>query len=118
MNAKQKPPAPSKPLEDSAEYRDLLLPAALDYLDLGYRPIPLVPGTKRAAIQWKAYQEEAPTPWEVERWFWSGDTGVALVTGNGVVVVDVDDPALVHEVIAHCGNTPMRTRTPRGGFHL
>ena len=43
---------------------------------------------------------------------------LVLVTGNGLVVVDVDDPALLGDVIAHCGDTPQKSRTPSGGFHL
>jgi hypothetical protein len=42
------------------------------------------------------------------------------MTGGGVVVLDIDtsDPALVAWAIDHCGDTPMKCRTPRGGLHL
>ena len=39
------------------------------------------------------------------------------MTGNGIVVVDIDDPDLLETVIEHCGDTPMRCRTPNG-MHL
>ena len=42
---------------------------------------------------------------------------IALLTGNGVVVIDVDDPAMVNTVLKRCGETPMRCRTPNG-MHL
>src|SRR5688500_1104918 len=92
--------------------------AAKEYLRLGYRPIPLVAGTKRAGLKWKRFQEESPTEKDLEGWFGQGAPNVALVTGQGVVVVDVDDSALTEAVIAQCGETPMRCRTPSGGVHL
>ncbi len=91
---------------------------ALEYLKLGYRPIPLNAGTKQAAVKWKAYQARPPTEEDIRSWFSSGERNIALLTGNGVVVVDVDDPALAHELVEHCGATPMRCKTPSGGLHL
>lgn len=91
---------------------------ALHYLTLGFRPIPIVPGTKRAAIKWKKFQSVTPTKQEVRQWFSSGAQNIALMTGNGVVVVDVDDAGQVNEVLRRCGDTPMRCRTPSGGMHL
>src|SRR5207249_10822728 len=64
------------------------------------------------------YQARAPTEQEVRSWFADDEQNIALLTGNGVVVVDVDDPALVEVVIEHCGATPMRCQTPGGGLHL
>ena len=95
----------------------MMLDVALGYLKLGYRPIPVIPGTKRSCIKWSVYRARPPTEQEVRSWFGFGPRNIALVTGNGVVVVDVDDPAMVSTVLKHCGDTPMRCRTPNG-MHL
>jgi hypothetical protein len=95
-----------------------MIKTALRYLKLGYRPIPIFAGTKRAAIPWKAWQIESPTEEDIGEWFSIGEKNIALVTGKGVVVVDVDDPDLLDIVFARCGDTPMRCRTPSGGMHL
>ena len=94
--------------------------AALRYLKLGYRPIPVHPGQKSAAVKWKRFQTEVPSEEEIWHWFHEGDCNIALVTGNGLVVVDVDaaDQGLLEEIVEHVGDTPMRTRTPSGGTHL
>src|SRR5207247_1279733 len=55
---------------------------------------------------------------KVRSWFSTGEPNIALLTGNGVVVVDVDDPTLTDAVIEHCGPTPMKCQTPGGGLHL
>jgi hypothetical protein len=95
-----------------------MIDAALEYWRLGYSPIPLRPGSKIAAVKWKPYQLRPPTEDEVVGFFAAGEPNIALVTGNGTVVVDVDDPAFLDQVIEHCGDTPQRTLTPRGGLHL
>lgn len=46
-------------------------------------------------------------------WAW------ALLPGQaGLVVVDVDDPELLPEIITLYGDTPVKVHTPRGGMHL
>jgi len=105
-------------MEHEPTLNESMIEAVLSYLALGYRPIPLVRGTKAAAVKWKPYQARPPTEDELLGWFGNGQPNVALVTGSGVVVVDVDDPALLDAVIEHCGDTPMQTITPRGGRHL
>ena len=91
---------------------------ALRYLELGYSPIPIVAGQKRAAIKWKQWQDIRPGRREIDEWFSVADANMALVTGNGVVVVDIDDPGLLEIVIERCGDTSMRCQTPSGGMHL
>ncbi len=95
-----------------------MIETARRYLALGYRPIPIVAGQKRAVIKWKAWQRKSPTERDITKWFSAGERDIALVTGNGLVVVDVDDPDLLDVVIARCGDTPMRCQTPSGGLHL
>ena len=96
----------------------MLTDAALNYLKMGFRPIRLREGSKAAEIFWKEYQSRPPGEEEVRRMFASGSPNIGLVTGNGLVVVDVDDPALLEAVIEHVGSTPMMCRTPSGGTHL
>jgi len=106
-------------MEQEPSLNESMIEAALAYLRLGYRPIPLVRGTKRPSIKtWTPYRARPPTEIELFGWFGHGQPNIALVTGIGVVVVDVDDPDLVDAVIEHCGPTPMQTITPRGGRHL
>lgn len=59
----------------------------------------------------------------VRHWQWSSGAkappAYAILPGSsGLVVVDVDDPALVPDMLALYGDTPIRTRTPSGGMHL
>ncbi len=95
-----------------------MITAAREYLKFGFWAIPLVSRSKKAAIKWKPYQARPPTEEELVGWFSGGEPNVALVTGNGVVVVDVDDPSLLDQVLDRCGETPMRSQTPSHGLHL
>src|SRR4051795_10480685 len=46
-------------------------------------------------------------------------TNVGIIAGlSGITVVDCDDPAAVAVMIARCGDTPLKVRTPSGGVHL
>src|ERR1051325_3099804 len=91
--------------------------AALEYRKFGLRVLPLRFGTKEAAVRWKRYQTEDPTEREIVQWF-SETANIAILTGRGLVVVDVDDPAILEAVLEQCGGpTPMTCKTPRGGFH-
>jgi hypothetical protein len=96
---------------------DMMIDVAMGYLNMGYRPIPLLTASKRSRVKWAVYRARPPTEKEIRSWFGSGPRNIALVTGNGIVVVDVDDRALASLVIERCGYTPMRCRTP-GGIHL
>jgi hypothetical protein len=84
---------------------------------LGYRLVPCAPGTKVPLVKWKRFQEERPTPDLYERWFRGTRNNIALLTA-GMVLFDCDDPALAGRVVAECGDTPHKIRTPRGGIHL
>ena len=64
---------------------EAMIHTALEYLKFGYRPIPLVTGTKRAEIKWKEYQGRPPDEEKVRSWFSSSKPNIALLTGNGVV---------------------------------
>src|SRR4051794_20051037 len=100
-------------MEKPPDITEHMQTAALEYLKMGYKPIPLHPGTKAAAVKWKRLQQETPTPEDIWHWFNEGVPNIALVTGNGLVVVDVDaaDEAFLGEIVEHVGETPMRSRT-------
>ncbi|HYH66193.1 MAG TPA: bifunctional DNA primase/polymerase [Urbifossiella sp.] len=84
---------------------------------LGYRFVPCAEGTKVPLVKWKRYQRERPTPDLYERWFRGTRNNIALLT-TGLVLFDCDDPAKADLVLAECGDTPHKVRTPRGGVHL
>ena len=83
----------------------------------GHRFIPCRPGTKIPLVKWKGYQSETPTETDYREWFSDTRTNIALIT-NGMVVFDCDEPEKAQLVIEHCGDTPHKVRTPRGGIHL
>lgn len=89
---------------------------ALDALGMGYVPIPVVEGTKVPAVKWKEWQTTLPPEELVREWF-AVRRNIALVT-TGMVVFDCDDPAKAELVLAECGDTPDKVKTPRGGLHL
>jgi len=84
---------------------------------LGYRFVPCAEGTKVPLVKWTRFRHERPTPALYERWFRGTRHNIALLT-DPIVVFDCDDPALADRVLAECGETPHRVRTPRGGIHL
>ncbi len=90
---------------------------ARHYRDRGYRSIPILPGTKAAAVKWKRFQTEAPTDDDYRRWFAGTRNNIAILCGE-LVVVDVDSPNLLECVMQQCGKTPSLSRTPRGNYHL
>jgi hypothetical protein len=68
------------------------LDAALSYADQARSIIPVEPGGKLPAIEWKRYQAERATPSRIEHWWQRADWNVGVVTGqiSNLVVVDVD----------------------------
>jgi hypothetical protein len=47
------------------------------------------------------------------------DANVGILCGlSNVTIVDIDDPKLTKMMIKRCGDTPLKTATPRGGIHL
>lgn len=71
-----------------------VLEEALKYLRLGYTPIPIQPRDKRPLVNWREYQDNRPDEEMVRAWFgllWP-QANVALVTGQGYFVIDLDKP--------------------------
>jgi hypothetical protein len=90
---------------------------ALDALAKGIVCIPVRPDTKVPAVAWKPWQTELPQSSLVERWFADSRVNIAAIC-TGRVIFDCDDPAEAELVLAECGDTPHKLRTPRGGIHL
>jgi hypothetical protein len=81
--------------------------ACADYRALGIRTIP-VGDDKKPLVKWKnvtldsRFEEHFP------------NAGLAIVTGDVVTVVDVDDRALLPLALERFGETPVQVATPRG----
>lgn len=96
---------------------DTILAMAIEALRRGYAPVPVVPLGKVPAVPWKRWQKNLPEEGLVRRWF-AGTSGNLAIITSGLVVFDCDGPEGEPLVVANCGPTPHRVRTPRGGVHL
>src|SRR3990167_9465529 len=66
---------------------------ALRYFEMGYRVIPLKPRQKVPAItSWREYQVNMPALTDIQGWFKHPLSNLGIVTGDGVLVVDLDGP--------------------------
>jgi hypothetical protein len=90
---------------------------ALAHAEKGIVSIPCHPGTKIPCVKWKQWQHEMPPAEVLRTWFADTRNNIAIIT-TGMVVFDCDDPEKAELVIEHCGDTPHKVRTPRGGIHL
>jgi hypothetical protein len=93
------------------------------YRTLGCHPVPVLPGTKRPAVDWKPYQVEPPSDAQITAW-WTDkpNAGVALVMGRGAFAVDLDGGDAAVQLLREAGvtlpaNAP-RSRTGGGGYHV
>lgn len=93
---------------------NLILEAALHYVELGWSVIP-VGRDKKPLIEWKKYQKERATKQQIKEW-WAKypDANVGVVTGaiSGFVVVDVEAGGDVKNLPA-----TVISRTGGGGWH-
>lgn len=71
-----------------------MLDAAIAYLNAGLTPVPVKPRAKSPTlVPWGQFQTRRPTEDEVMDWWTkTPDANVALVTGNGLLVIDLDGP--------------------------
>ena len=99
---------------------------ALAYRKLDWAVIPMIAGTKRAYVQWKAYQERLPTEEEVRQWWTEHPkAGIGLVLGphSGIFVIDVDGPEAHEALINSLGKEPPAPKALSGSrkpsrYHL
>jgi len=98
------------------------LSSALEYLQLGYHPIPCAPREKRPLVAWKDFQTTMPTDDQLRGW-WARtpDANVALVLGRGRFAVDLDGGADAEQLLANAGIV-LPIDAPRsqtgGGYHV
>lgn len=117
---------------------DDLLKAALAWHDAGATVLPAATdGSKRPALEWKAYQTDRPTRDQIETWFHADQQGLGLLCGQASGNLEmlelegraVDEGAvdLITEVIRHAGLADLweqvttggySEHTPSGGLHL
>src|SRR5579862_2635403 len=88
---------------------------ARDAAAKGIAAVPMLPD-KTPAVKWKRFQTELPSDELLRSWF-LGTRYLIAVICTGRVVFDCDDPAKAERVLAECGDTPHKLRTPRG-LHL
>src|SRR5438309_2361040 len=93
------------------------LAIALDARAKGIAAIPCRPGTKVPAIRWRPFQSELPSEAQLREFFADTRRNVAIVA-HAMVIFDVDDMTKAELVLAECGDTPHKLKTPRGGLHL
>lgn len=93
------------------------LAVALDAREKGLVCIPVLQGTKVPAVRWKRWQTEMPPEWWFRKWFEGTTMNVAIIT-TGMVLFDCENQATAEVVLAHCGATPHKVKTPGGGVHL
>jgi len=90
---------------------------ALRNAEMGIASVPCRPGTKIPLVKWKEWQRNIPTEELLRRWFLDTRNNIAIVC-SGMVLFDCDDASKAELVLEHCGDTPHKVRTPRGGIHL
>jgi hypothetical protein len=118
MDSMTEPTPNVDPLNENRLYS-----AAIKYVRLGWRVIPLLPRSKKPCIRWKSFQTIAPTETQVREWWtkWP-DANVGLITGVGtdLVVVDTDNQAAEEALQGIMGDpavTPT-SRTAKGRHRL
>jgi hypothetical protein len=96
---------------------NLLLDAALEYLDRGLCVIPVKQADKRPYIKWTQFQKRLPNSDELEHW-WSQwpDANIAIVCGkvSGIFCVDADGPAGIEWMNANLPKTGVYSVTSKG----
>ena len=96
--------------------------AARSYIQQGYSILPVLPGDKRPAVEWKQYQERLPTDAEIVEWWTKWPTAnIGIITGriSGITVVDVDGAIGLSSINAQPIKPPATrvVKTPKG-WHL
>lgn len=61
---------------------DSVLHAALDYYELGWAVIPIPAGSKAAKLRWGPYRETPADREQIEQWFRTGRSNIAVILGG------------------------------------
>src|SRR3954447_17926022 len=94
--------------------------AALDLLARGLAVVPCRSADgKVPLVEWGKWTKRPGRAFIEKMMRRHPSANVGIVVGlSGFTVVDCDDPAAVAVMIARCGDTPLKVRTPSGGVHL
>jgi hypothetical protein len=91
-----------------------LFDAAVTYVRCGWHIVP-IGGNKKPLIQWKKYQNECPTPADVNDWFKMPVEKLGWVLwANGFWAMDADGPEAVKWMMENSPPSPIWTITKRG----
>lgn len=96
--------------------------SALNYAKAGFKVFPLKSGTKDGFVT-SSWKESATNDLDTITKWWSVPFNIGLVTGNGLLVIDVDckNGHDGYGSLKKYGNnlpTTMKVETPSGGIHL
>ena len=92
------------------------LSISLNYLDLGWSLIPIIPESKKPAFKWKKYQYEKASKEDVERWIEKG-YHLAVVTGQVSNIVVVDDDRIKNNLPEYGLSSNIISTSKSGGKH-
>jgi transposase len=98
--------------------------AVKNYQDLGFAILPAIYGEKRPAIEWKKYQQKAPTKKEIKEFFKSDkQQNIAILCGvpsANLVVLDFDDISIYPKFFdtQALQQETLVARTGSGKFHV
>lgn len=96
---------------------------AAAYVTAGWSVVPVIPGDKKAAVEWKDYQARRATIDEIREWWRERpDANIAIITGmiSDLTVIDIDVGHGGLDSLKQSGYQFPRTRvhqTPNG-YHL
>src|SRR4051794_32233415 len=93
--------------------------AALDLLARGLAVVPCGGAAgKVPLVEWGGWAKRPGRAFIEKMMRRYPSTNVGIIAGlSGITVVDCDDPVAVAVMIARCGDTPLKVRTPGGGVH-
>jgi len=91
-----------------------------EYYQKGYSLIPLKHNEKIPAIRWKKYQYRQASREEILAWSMNfREPNIAIITGKELVVIDVDDPSKLPELLRILPGIDRTTKVKtKRGFHF
>lgn len=94
--------------------------AALSYFSAGFPIIPIVPGSKKAAVKWDRWLNQLSESSIREYWGLHPDHGIGFIVQAGLVVLDADTPkavAALYQIEEAFDISPSVIVTTRRGEH-